>query len=222
MFAILSKEIISQEGRTNGEIIISNGIKKYGNQRGHRMALRAINNGDDLSLWNYLAYQEWKVPKRDLKKTIKFDTEYVHSHFLKCPWVVYWNKHNVLEYGKLFCPNTDYALFEGFNPAINIQLIKNRANGDECCDFHFINVTFSFLSAIKMLLKRIKLGNAVIMPWEYHTAHILFIFKEILMEELGVQGDQIISNVQNEFSKIFSNEAMASIMKYKNNNFNTV
>lgn len=222
LFALIAKEIITILGQEKGKLLIDKTIKKYGNQRGQRMALRAKQNNDDLSFWNYLAYQEWKVNKKELKKRIKFDEKYLHTHFIKCPWVANWGKHNLLEFGKLFCPKTDYALFEGFNPDINMQLLKNRANGDNYCDFHFVDEKFSFISAIKMGLKKLKLKNSAIKPWDYHTGHLYKTMKEIIVEEHEEKGEEIISNTLSEFKNIFDDEVLQIVLSFENTNFDIV
>ena len=51
-------------------------------------------------------------------------------------------------------PATDYALFAGFSPEIKIGLPMNRANGDNCCDFHIMSEKFSITSALKVGIKK--------------------------------------------------------------------
>lgn len=222
IFALLAKNIIAATGIETGKGIIGRAIRKYGNQRGRRMALRAQRNGDALTLWNYLAYQEWAAGKNELKKRIRFDRDYMHAQFTKCPWVEHWKKHGLLEFGKLFCPATDYALFETFNPGIGMKLLKNRANGDDCCDFHFENVKFSIVQAARMGIKKIRLKSSAVKTWDYHAGHIYKTVKETVTEERPGEADAIVSGSLAEFEKIFGHPALQALVKHEHTDFDVV
>ncbi len=73
LFTSISREVINTIGEENGEKLIRKAVRKYGQQRGKRMAIRAKRNGHDLTVANYFAYGEWEVPKdeMDFKLTIK-------------------------------------------------------------------------------------------------------------------------------------------------------
>jgi hypothetical protein len=66
LFTSISKEVINKIGEENGEKLIRKAVRKYGQQRGKRMALRANNNGHDLTVANYFVYGEWEVPKDEM------------------------------------------------------------------------------------------------------------------------------------------------------------
>ena len=61
LFTSISREVINNIGEKNGEKLIRKAVRKYGQQRGKRMALRAKKNGHDLTVANYFAYGEASV-----------------------------------------------------------------------------------------------------------------------------------------------------------------
>ena len=71
MFALLCKYTVLAKGE-EGREIIQKGMKRYGRERGARMAARAGNNGDPVCLWTNQAYGEWKP---DYPGQMEFGTE---------------------------------------------------------------------------------------------------------------------------------------------------
>lgn len=59
LFAYIVKNSIDRFGNDCIKTL-ENGIKRYGNQRGHRMAQRALKDGNKLDILSYLIYGEWE------------------------------------------------------------------------------------------------------------------------------------------------------------------
>ncbi len=218
LFAWTAKSLFACCGEKEGDLILADALKIYGNQRGRRMALRAQANGDDLSFWNYLAYQEWSVPAGQIKKKINLKSDHLNAQFLKCPWVETWRENDLLDYGKYFCKYVDNALFEGFSPAINMQLRSNRSSGSDCCDFHFPDEKMSFKSALISGYKKMKHANT--MPWEYHTGHLYWTLKRHLDKALG--DNTIMQEALGCFNERFGAEAVKTVLSYEGENFDAL
>lgn len=103
-----------------------------------------------------------------------------------------------------------------------MRLLSNRADGAAFCDFHFGNTRFSLLSALRMAVKRIRLGGSVIMPWAYHTAHVYTAMRESAVEEYGAKGEEIIARAANEFVRVYDAEALRSAMDRDRADFNAI
>ena len=114
MFALLCKYTVLAKGE-EGREIIQKGMKRYGRERGARMAARAGNNGDPVCLWTNQAYGEWKP---DYPGQMEFGTERTEptlvTYISKCAWCEAWKKYDILEYGREYCVNVDAAVYEGF------------------------------------------------------------------------------------------------------------
>ena len=116
MFALLAKHAIEISGEKGKEAILA-GMTRYGNERGRRMALNALERGDKLTVLNSQAYGEWKP---DFPGQMEFGVTcgmpVLHTYISRCAWCDAWAKHGLTEYGKYYCCNIDNAWFQGFNP----------------------------------------------------------------------------------------------------------
>lgn len=116
MFALLAKHAIEISGEKGKEAILA-GMTLYGNERGRRMALNALERSDKLTVLNSQAYGEWKP---DFPGQMEFGVTcgmpVLHTYIARCAWCDAWAKHGLTEYGKYYCCNIDNAWFQGFNP----------------------------------------------------------------------------------------------------------
>ena len=99
LFALLSRQAITLAGEAGKEAILK-GMTKYGNERGARMAKRALANGEELTTMTNQAYGEWKP---DYAGQMDFGTvrtePTLQTYIAKCAWCDAWKKHDLLEYG---------------------------------------------------------------------------------------------------------------------------
>ena len=194
MFALLAKHAIEISGEKGKEAILS-GMTRYGNERGRRMALNALERGDKLTVLNSQAYGEWKP---DFPGQMEFGVTcgmpVLHTYIAKCAWCDAWAKHGLTEYGKYYCCNIDNAWFQGFNPEFTCtQLNPPMSWGGDCCRFSWgEGLTHKQIKALNK--KKKSLGNACIKDFTFHTAHILHTVGDVLMEELGNDGAMAVSS----------------------------
>ena len=77
LFTSISREVINNIGEKNGEKLIRKAVRKYGQQRGKRMALRAKKNGHDLTVANFVKFSS--------KDHIEIIKKYLDTDFDKLP-----------------------------------------------------------------------------------------------------------------------------------------
>lgn len=220
LFTSISKIVIHKIGEENGEKLIRKAVKKYGQQRGKRMALRARNNGHDLSVANYFAYGEWELPKGEMDFKLIEKKPDARLNIFKCPWYAAWKENNLLEYGKYFCKEVDTALVKGFNPDLEIKVNSTQTNGEELCDFVFKDAEITFFKLLNLVYKKkIKPGASAIMPWEYHAGHLFKTVGEVIKHELGTAADEIMENALTDFVKFSSKGHIEIIKKYLDMDF---
>lgn len=220
LFSCIVKAIFINTGKKNREILIRKAIRKYGEQRGKRMALRAEKNGHNLDVVSYFAYGEWVVPKNELDLKLIEKKPDARLNIFKCPWHSVWKEKNLLEYGKYFCKEIDAALVFGFNPDLEIIVNSTQTNGDKLCDFIFKDAQITFLKTIDLLYKKkITPGADAIMPWEYHAGHLFKTFGEVIKQDLGVLADKIIEDALVDFIDFSSTDHIKIIKKYENTDF---
>ncbi|RIE05846.1 hypothetical protein SMC7_05445 [Candidatus Cryosericum terrychapinii] len=68
LFAWVAREAIARMGEEVAVPVIRASVRPYGEQRGHRMALRAQQDGQPLSMASYLSYREWEVPAGEMQQ----------------------------------------------------------------------------------------------------------------------------------------------------------
>lgn len=68
---------------------------------------------------------------------IRFDNEEIHMNFKRCIYVDLTAQYGCSELCTVFCKN-DIITFEGYEPKIHFTRNGTIADGDICCDFHFM------------------------------------------------------------------------------------
>ena len=184
-------------------------MTRYGNERGRRMALNALERGDKLTVLNSQAYGEWKP---DFPGQMEFGVTcgmpVLHTYIARCAWCDAWAKHGLTEYGRYYCCNIDNAWFQGFNPEFTCtQLNPPMSWGGDCCRFSWgEGLTHKQIKALNK--KKKSLGNACIKDFTFHTAHILHTIGDVLMEELGNDGAMAVSLAKSDYSDMFGKDAL--------------
>jgi hypothetical protein len=204
LFALLAKHTIDTFGERGKQVIIAS-VYKYGNERGKRMAKRAIANGDKLDLVNSQAYGEWKPEPNEMEKGVICNEPTLVTGTTKCPWCDNWEKHHLLEYGKYYCINIDEAVFNGFCSDYHVEVIKTLSWGADSCEFDWKS-PMDAEDRNRLLYKKEVLGDSCIKDFNYHTSHIFYTVSETLREEFGQQGNQIVADAVQQFISIFGEQ----------------
>ena len=204
LLALFAKYTIQGFGE-KGKDAIYIGIENYGQERGKRMAERAIANGDPLDFINSQAYGEWVPEKGEMEFGIlKTEPELV-SNVTKCEWCASWKKYNLLGYGKYYCINIDAAVFNGFNENFHMKATSNLSFGADHCEFHWENPMRED-DILKLTQKRAELGTSCTRDFNFHTAHLLYSMSETLKDKLLEDGILIINQVLEEYVTLFGKE----------------
>src|SRR5512137_1151344 len=82
LFGWIARAIVERAGEERGVSIIRKAIRRYGEQRGRRMALRAQANNHTLSMANYIGYSEYRPTPGEFEMKIVARTP-------DCRWVIY-------------------------------------------------------------------------------------------------------------------------------------
>lgn len=209
LMAWISRQVCQRVGPVKGEQLVRKAIRRYGEERGSRMAQRAISYGKELTMVNYLVFAEWSAAPGEVEQRL----ETVNHHDLRmlverCPWHAAWMKADLLEYGRLYCQEIDMALVHGFNPELHLDVNKTQTNDRQPCDFVFHGTTLNFSTNLALLVgKKLSPGKHVVLPWEYHTGHLYKTMSDVLFAELGLTGREAAEAALVEFSEQFGAEA---------------
>lgn len=202
LFALLSKYAIEACGERGKDAILK-GVNVYGNERGQRMAKRAIANGDALDdIVNFFAYTEWQPYPGQMEVEIAKNKLTFVQKYSKCAWCTAWKKYNLLEYGKYYCVSIDNAVLAGFNPTLKLTVHSNLSWGALYCDFDW-EISLTEADEKRLATKKAELGKSCVKDFNYHTAHVLSSFKKTIEAELGEAGGTIVKRALDEYINLF-------------------
>ena len=221
LFAWIAKAVFDRVDKERAESVIRQAVRRYGEQRGGRMALRAEANGHALSMLNYLAYGEWQAaPGESIQKVVE-KVPHVVAHVHKCPWHQAWQEKDLLAYGRLYCQEVDEALVRGFNPELEIEVCGTKPEGNEYCEFVFHDANLGFFNTLLLGYRRaVKPADKSVMPWEYHLGHLYKTIGETVAEELSDLGIEAMEAALQEFTRCFGEDAGEVIRAYSGTDFN--
>jgi hypothetical protein len=210
LFAWIARAVVARVGAGRGEDVVRRGVRRYGEERGHRMALRAQADGEPLTMAGYLAYGEWEVEPGETEKTTLDAASDVTTRVTKCPWHAAWAGSGLVEYGRLYCLEIDQALVRGFNTSLVLEVHRTLSNDDEPCEFVYRDVGTAIV------------GNGRIMPWEYHAGHLYSTMAQVIVEELGQPGKEAVAAALEEFAEHYGEEATRVIVAHRDTDFNVL
>ena len=213
LFGLIAKETIQRFGPVEGETCIRKAIRRYGEQRGKRMAKRAQADGQELSMTNYQIYGEWlpSDPTR-MQSQMKETPPDLRARVTVCPWNDAWRKYDLLQYGRLYCQGIDAALVKGFNPELSIEVGKTLSNQGEPCEFTYCNASLAHQDTIRVIEeRRAASGGKHTMPWDYHCGHLYTTARQVLGEDFGESGVEAARVALEAFAARFG-EGMAQVV----------
>lgn len=212
LFAFLAKETIDTFGE-EGKKAVSAGVERYGEQRGRRMALRTLADGNELNVENYLVYGEWEAFPGQMDLRFPAYEPEVRMQNYRCPWHTEWSQRGLLDYGYFYCKDVDAALARGYNN-LCLELKGNRILGDPCCDFVFKGCGIPADRMEEFAAKRAKIGSKAKMPWPYHVGHIYSSMRAAIVDAFGAEGEQAVSRALEAYTREYGEEATALVLEY--------
>ena len=221
LFAWISRAVATRVGKERGELVMRKAVRRYGEERGRRMALRAQANGHGLSMANYIAYAEWQAGAGEMEQRIVEKVPHAMVHVHRCPWYTAWKEDDLMQYGRFYCLEIDEALVRGFNPELKVDVNSTQTNGGERCEFVFHNANLTLFNTLSLgYSKAIRPGRRALMSWDYHTGHLYKTMGKVIAEELGQTGREAMSVALKEFLNCYGEEAGGVVAAYQDKDFN--
>ena len=193
---------------------------RYAEQRGNRMAQRAIRDGQELTYATYSRYGEWvnsdEVKEQGLANkvdVVSISPDY-EMHIHSCPWHSQFKKMGLPEAGLAYCRDLDASICRGFNPEMVYEVPQTLHDHDYCIQ----TVRNSGLSGTEKLEKK----PDGIKSFEYHCAHSYWSYSEIVSAIFGAEGRRVCSQVLKEFSEEYGQQMADALKSWENTNFNCV
>lgn len=211
-------EQLVQRFGPRGEAAFVQATRYYAEQRGRRMAQRAIRDGQPLTMDTYLRYGEW-VNTEEIRATGRANHSAVLAtapDYIKqvtvCPWHDQFEEMGLLQAGVLYCRHVDNSICRGFNPELDYRVPQNL-NSSPCC-YHIVagaNVgPGPFVKDPKGLRS-----------FEYHCAHSYWAFRKISMAIFGEKGAQAARQVLADFARDYGEDMAHTLEQYQNTDFDS-
>jgi hypothetical protein len=207
LLADLARAAAEQAGTKDGEAAIRKAVRRYGEERGGRMAQAAQADGQPLTMAAFMAYGEWALPPGEQGSDKWQEGQDVHSRVHQCPWHQAWESSGLLPYGRLYCLEIDAALARGFNPDLTLEVNRTLANDGEPCEFVYREAGEPVSPA-----GRVK-------PWNYHAGHLYWTTRAVLIEELGEGGDAAATAALETFGERYGQAAAQVVLAYEGEDF---
>lgn len=213
-------DLLLNEYREQGERVFLFVSRTYGEQRGKRMAMRALRDNRPLDFVSYFAYGELELTDQffDVKSAAKQGE--VVEKVTRCPWAAVFAQRNLVNCGVVYCTEIDRAVLRGFNPDLLLQVRSTQHRG-KCCEFHFQDSEIDphTLERAASLAKGLTDATA---PMAYHCAHLYHTFAQLLPALFPAQGGGIPMRVLQGFEKTYGEEAGRTLIQNTRRDFLTI
>lgn len=189
---------VERADREGSEPFLVEATKAYAASRAARMRARAESDGLPLNVKTYQSYSEIPSPLKGSEKTTEERPSGVETTTRACPWHDAREKAGLLKYGEVFCAHFDAALADSFG--VHMEVPRTLTQGADCCTFRFPGVHFTEKDFSDIAAKNAELRGSATMPFDYHAAHLLHVFKCETEETYGiVESDSIIASAMQGF-----------------------
>jgi hypothetical protein len=181
--------------------------RKYGEQRGSRMAQRAIRDGKPLSFPAYRYYGEWEFTEECLAGApdpMYEDVDDGDNHTKKifhCPWSQTYLALDQLEGANEYCSVLDISIARGFNPDLVFEARKTmHAQGDYCYQVQKDGLKSDGCEYGPKNPENLR-------DFNYHCAHLYKTFRDIVSAIYKSAGVALASKVLTCFVDAYGKEA---------------
>lgn len=213
------KELVENYGE-KGEKTFVLAVQRYAEQRGSRMAQRAIRDNKELTFAVYREYGEW-ISSETLKKEgtvnqveeVTFSPDY-EVKILQCPWAEQFKRMNLIKAGIIYCTHLDKAIVRGFNPYLVFE-VPQIVYEHNCC---IQIMKEAYLKKDQEFIR----NNENIRKFDYHCGHCYKTFKEITTAIFKVKGEEIALKVLKDFAGEYGEEMAEILFSYSKVDFNLI
>lgn len=214
------KELTEYFGK-QGEKVFIMAVQKYAEQRGARMAQRALRDNKELTFTSYKEYGEWspsssltEAGKTNSVKEVSLAPDY-EIEISQCPWATQFKKMGLEEGGKVYCTHLDKGIVRGFNPYLVFEVPQTMYGEYSSCIQIMKGADFEKDQKFIRDPKNIK-------GFDYHCGHIYKTFKEISTAIFKISGEEIALKVLKSFQDEYGKEMGEVLLSYLKTDFNLI
>ena len=200
-----------------GKAAFLHATRHYAEQRGRRMAQRAIRDGQPLTYETYCRYSEWVNTDEAIAQGIANRAENVsvvpdlEMHIYVCPWASQFKSMGLQEAGLLYCRDLDASICRGFNPELDYRTLQTLHD----CDYCIQTVKDCGLDPDNMPVK----NPENLLPFEYHCAHSYWAYADTVKAVFGEEGREIAVRVMKDLAEDWGQEYADILAGYEDTDF---
>ena len=194
--------------------------RRYAEQRGSRMAQRAVRDGRKLDFATYCEYGEWVNTQtvKDLGCSNKshiesYSPDYV-THITCCPWATQFAEMDLKDGGVVYCTYLDPSIVRGFNPELTFITEQSLHDHDFCIQ-RVVNAGLSEGFKAQKKMEYVK-------GFDYHCGHNYKTYSEISGAVFGEEGKAAAEEVLKRFEKKYGREMTDVLLSYLDTDFNLI
>ncbi len=196
-------------------------MQLYAQQRGSRMAQRALRDGRPLDFASYRYYGEWEYTPQSRAENVVASDSAVEGEDLKltitaCPWSAQFLDMGLEEAATAYCDDLDQSIARGFNPYLRYDVLQTMHKNRDFCLHYQRDARLGQEEAYGPKDS----GN--ILEFTYHVAHVYKTFSGLMTAIYKEKGQSLNSRVLEEFARQYGGDMAAELLKYRNHDFNFI
>ena len=198
--------------------------QKMAEQRGSRMAQRAIRDGvTELDFAAYRYYGEWEwtpqyletVKGKKIIEEIDSDKDYGYIIY-KCPWAdVYHEEGLALDGGADYCLDLDPSIVRGFNPELEYKTTQTLQECDKCIQYQ-INGKIDQ----KNVFGEKRPEN--MKSFDYQCGNVFKTFSDYMIAIYGTEGITLNTKVLERFTSRYGKDMADVLISFLKTDFNVI
>lgn len=214
-------EYLTRQFGQQGKAAFVHATRHYAEQRGRRMARRALRDGEELNWTSYYRYGEWvSSPECIAEGTsnqhsfIRYEPEGVLK-ITRCPWKAQFAEMGVDgTAGALYCSVLDDSIARGFNPGLRYD-IDQTMETEEYCIHRLQNLDFTPETDLS---KR----PGVTKDFDYHCGHLYWAFRTVAEAVFGAEGRALAEQVLRDVRERYGEDTEAKLKEYEDTDFEMI
>ena len=190
----------------------------YAQQRGSRMAQRALRDGQPLDFATYRAYSEWRASDASVlgvrtRTEVVVDGADKLSRIYNCAWSAQYIEMGLEDGGMAYCDDLDRSIARGFNPDLRYEVEQTQYHGCECCIHRQCDAHLEL---------QVEPPRDGVKPFEYHCAHLYYTYLRTLSAIYGDAGAALSARVLKAFAEQYGEDAADGLRKYQDTDFDHI
>jgi len=216
-------KVLKEDFGELGIRVFAEATKRYGEERGKRMALRAKKHGFKLDYFAYMSHSEWEPTSNknfDIREEFLENGDYCTYNY-SCPWNDTFKEMDLIECGLEYCKYIDKALVKGFNENLELDVDSVIHNSDYCT-FCWKQAKFDKETSKRINEVKKKYREENIKPFIYHIGHLHKVFKTEIINAHEKAGAYSIKRVLDKMESKFGSELVEVLKAFETVDFSII